>query len=164
MYALPPLNFPACALRISKRAGLQSVWDELRKRWLVLTPEEWVRRHVIRFVENEMGAVALYMAQEVPVELHGQIQRADVVVYGRVGRITGETTGRSGEALMLVECKAPEVAIDKACLAQAVRYNSVIGARYLFLTNGLRHYFYERNQEGKYVPLKEVPDLRSFFK
>ena len=158
MHSLPSLNFPACRLRISKRAGVQAVWDELRRRWLVLTPEEWVRRHAIHFLENGMGAVALYMAQEVPVELHGQFQRADVVVYA-----PGRGKGEANFPLMLVECKAPEVTVDGACLAQAVRYNSVIGARYIFLTNGLRHYFYERNENGDYMPLKEIPCLESFF-
>jgi len=159
MHSLPPLNFPDCALRISERAGILSVWDKLRRRWLVLTPEEWVRRHVIRFVENEMGAAALYIAQEVPVGLHGQPQRADMVVYA-----PGRGTGDVNFPLMLVECKAPDVAVDGACLAQAVRYNSVIGARYIFLTNGLRHYFYERDENGEYTPLKKVPCLRTFFR
>ena len=155
---MPPLNFPACTLRISERAGTVSVWDELRRRWLVLTPEEWVRQHAICFVENEMGALALYIAQEVPVGLHGQSQRADAVVYA-----PSTTDSARNFPLMLIECKAPDVVVNGACLAQAVRYNSVIGARYLFLTNGLRHYFYERDGEGGYLALEEVPSLKEFF-
>jgi hypothetical protein len=75
-------------------------------------------------------------------------QRADIVLFGRDGR-----------PQMLVECKAPGVAVDAAVLAQAFRYNAVLGARYVMLTNGLDHYLYEVSEEGGYTPLKEFPQL-----
>lgn len=120
----------------------------MRGRWLVLTPEEWVRRHVLALLCEQCGIDAINIVQEHPVEINGTRQRADIVV-----------TGRDGRPSMLVECKAPDVAICEATLAQAFRYNAVLGARYVMLTNGLDHYLYEVSADGKYLPLKEFPKL-----
>lgn len=132
MTRLPKLNFPAIRLRARRRGGEAEVWDELRGIYLLLTPEEWVRRHLVAFLVGGCGADPGRIAQEHAVEVNGQSQRADVVV--------ADTQGRP---LLLAECKAPEIPIDGKVLAQAVRYNSVLGARYVVLTNGLRHYCYE---------------------
>ena len=131
MSALPKLNFPAIRLRARRREGQVEVWDDLRGIYLVLTPEEWVRRHL----------------QEYAVPGNGQPQRADVVVVGD-----------RAEPLVLAECKAPEIRIGERTLAQAVRYNSVLGARFVILTNGLRHYCCEY-RDGKYVQLSGFPDF-----
>lgn len=151
----PKLNLPPCRLRVSERDGVLCVWDSLRDRrhrrgrWLALTPEEWVRRHVLAFLSERAGAGAADISQEHPISLNGAVQRADVVVFGR-----------GGEALLLVECKAPGVAVDEGVLAQAFRYNAVLGARYVMLTNGLDHYIYEVSKEGGgYTPLKDFPQL-----
>jgi hypothetical protein len=82
------------------------------------------------------------------VEVNGQAQRADIVVFGSGGRPT-----------LLVECKAPGVAISQTVLAQAFRYNAVVGARYVMLTGGLDHYIYEVSPDGEYTPLKDFPNL-----
>ncbi len=126
---LPRLNFPAYRFRVKG----DTVWDPLRGAWVKLTPEEWVRRHVVEWLIREQGVVAQYIVQEHPVELEGMTQRADIVVFDRQMRPE-----------LLVECKAPGVAIDGSVLAQAVRYNSVVGAARLMLTNGLEHYFYDK--------------------
>lgn len=141
---LPPLNFPAIKLRADRRGDRTLVWDELRGAWLVLTPEEWVRRHLIAHLIAR-GALPKSIVQEYPVLLNGQSQRADVVV-----------TDLRGQPLLLAECKAPGVAIDRRTLDQAVRYNSVLGARYLVLTNGREHFCYECN-DGAYVALPDFP-------
>ncbi len=142
----PKLNLPSCRLRVTERAGATYVWDALRGRWLALTPEEWVRRHVIAFLSESAGVAAANICQEYPVDLNGAHQRADIVV----------TCG--GQPLMLVECKAPGVAVCGSTLDQAFRYNAVAGARYVMLTNGLDHYLYEV-AGGEYIPLKDFPDL-----
>ena len=98
---------------------------------------------------SRCGMPAAGIAQEYPVEVNGSVQRADIVVFGA-----------GGQPLLLVECKAPEVAIDNSVLAQAFRYNAVLGARYVMLTSGLDHYIYEVSPEsGEYIPLKEFPEL-----
>lgn len=105
-----------------------------------------------------MGAVPQYVSQEYPVLLGGMSQRADIVVCGR-----------DGKPCLLAECKAPDVALEEEgvarnVLAQAVRYNSVVGARYVLLTNGRRHLCFEWDaRAGRYAPLGNFPDLSVFF-
>ena len=123
------------------------IWDAVRRRWLVLTPEEWVRRHLIAYLVSHCGVLPKRIVQEYAVPVNGQPQRADVVVVGD-----------SAEPLVLAECKAPEIRIDERTLSQAVRYNSVLGARFVILTNGLRHYCCEY-RDGKYVQLSGFPDF-----
>ena len=87
-------------------------------------------------------------SQECPVCIQGLNQRADVVVYGK-----------EAQPLLLAECKAPEITIAATVYAQAVRYNTALGARYLLLTNGLRHYIYEHDGNGGYAPLTGFDQL-----
>lgn len=143
----PKLNLPACRLRVAERDGATHVWDTARGRWLVLTPEEWVRRHIIAFLSDHAGVAAGNICQEYPVDMNGAPQRADIVVVGS-----------GGQPVMLVECKAPGVAVCGSTLDQAFRYNAVLGARYVMLTNGIDHYLYEVTA-GEYAPLKDFPNL-----
>ena len=140
MSEFPKLNFPAIRLRARRRGGQVEVWDDLRGIYLVLTPEEWVRRH-------HCGVLPKRIVQEYAVPVNGQPQRADVVVVGD-----------SAEPLVLAECKAPEIRIDERTLLQAVRYNSVLGARFVILTNGRKHYCCEY-RGGRYVQLAGFPDF-----
>lgn len=148
MTELPKLNFPAIRLRARHRGAAVEVWDPLRGIYLVLTPEEWVRQHLIAYLVSRCGAHPTRIVQEYAVSLNGQPQRADVVVVDDEAR-----------PLLLAECKAPHVKIDGRTFAQAVRYNSVLGARYVVLTNGLHHYCCE-NCDGEYRRLDRFPDLR----
>ncbi len=145
----PKLNFPPCALRRKECNGQTMVWDELRGRWLVLTPEERVRRHLIAYLVRECGASLHSVCQEYAVCVNGQPQRADVVVCDVLGR-----------PLLLAECKEPTVEIDSAVRNQAMRYNAVVGARYVLLTNGLQLQCWEQTDEG-YRPMSSLPDLRA---
>ena len=147
MSRLPKLNFPAIRLRARRRGDGVEVWDSLRGIYLVLTPEEWVRQHLIAYLTAYCGVQPKRIVQEYAVALNGQPQRADVVVVGD-----------RAEPLLLAECKAPCIPINGRTLAQAVRYNSVLGARYVILTNGLRHYCCEC-RDGEYVQLGGFPDL-----
>lgn len=144
---LPRLNFPPVRLRARRRGDTVEVWDDLRGIYLVLTPEEWVRQHLIAYLVAACGVQAKRIVEEYAVALNGQPQRADVVVVGD-----------QGEPLLLAECKAPGVPVGERTLAQAVRYNSVLGARWIVLTNGLRHFCWER-RDGRYVQLTGFPNL-----
>jgi type I site-specific restriction endonuclease len=115
---------------------------------LVLTPEEEVRRGVLEFLHTRASVPPAAIAQEYPVEMNGTTQRADIVVFGAGAR-----------PVLVVECKAPEVAIGSATLAQAFRYNTVLGARYVMLTNGTDSYLYEVSPTGEYSALKNFPKL-----
>ena len=149
MSSYPKLNFPSVKLRASQRGERTLVWDDLRAEWLVLTPEEWVRRHLIAYLETGCGAARQRIVQEYPVAMNGAPQRADVVVVDDEAR-----------PLVLCECKAPEIPINLHVLAQAVRYNSVLGARYLVLTNGRSHYCYEFT-DGQYIQRDRFPAIDS---
>ena len=133
MSELPKLNFPAIRLRARRRGDAVEVWDALRGIYLVLTPEEWVRQHLIAYLVSHCGVLPKRVVQEYAVALNA-------------------------EPLLLAECKAPGIPVGRQTLAQAVRYNSVLGARYIILTNGLRHYCCEC-RDGGYVQLDGFPDL-----
>lgn len=115
------------------------VWVPSRRRWLVLTPEEEVRRRVVAHLTGRLSVPATHIAEEYPVSLNGQPQRADIVVFDP-----------GMKPWLVVECKAPDVAIDRAVLAQAVRYNSVIGASQIVITNGLEIRAYAIQSDGRY--------------
>lgn len=148
METLPKLNFPPIRLRARRRGDTVEVWDALRGIYLVLSPEEWVRQHLIAYLVAGCGVQPKRIVEEYPVPLNGQPQRADVVVVGDCA-----------EPLLLAECKAPAVKIDARVLDQAVRYNSVLGARYLVLTNGLTHRCYACSPERGYAALEHFPRL-----
>ena len=148
MNTLPKLKFPAIHLRVRRENDKVFVWDALRRSYLVLTPEEWVRRHVIGFLTTHCGVEMTAIVQEYPVQLNGTAQRADVVVVDC-----------QAKPLLLVECKAAEVRLTRAVYEQAMRYNAVVGARYVMLTNGLDTLLYESRTTG-YVLLDSMPSLR----
>lgn len=145
---LPRLNFPQYSFRMTEREGKLFIWDDLRRCWLRCTPEEWVRRHAVRWIGSQEGAAPALIVQEHAVKVCGMDQRADAVLFGADGR-----------PLLLAECKAPGVDIDSAVLDQAVRYNHILGARYIMLTNGMHHYFFEHETGGGYSRLESPPEL-----
>ena len=149
MSGLPKLNFPAIRLRARRRGDAVEVWDSLRETYLVLTPEEWVRQHLVAYLVTHCGVPPKRIVEEYAVALNGQAQRADVVVVDD-----------AAEPLLVAECKAPGIPVGRQTLAQAVRYNSVLGARYLVLTNGRSHYCYEL-VEGEYRQCDRFPSIGS---
>ena len=137
------LIFPAISARIEEREGEKYIWDSLRRKWLLLTPEEWVRQHTIAWLVSYKGIPELRISQEYPVNINGQHQRADVVVINE-----------SAKPHILVECKAPEIEINNEVVMQATRYNAIVGAQYILLTNGKTLYCYEY-ADGKYRAVKK---------
>lgn len=123
------LNLPDHGVKLRHEADGDRVWDPLRRKWLVLTPEEWVRQHVLNHLIQDLGCPASLTTLEHTIALNGLTKRADIVVHGR-----------RGEALLLVECKAPEVRLDQRVFEQAARYNIVFRVPFLMVTNGLTHY------------------------
>ena len=137
------LIFPAISARTKEEEGVKYIWDSLRGKWLVLTPEEWVRQHTIAWLVRERHIPELRISQEYPVNINGQHQRADIVVIDECAK-----------PHILVECKAPDVVLDHEVVMQAIRYNAVVGARYIVLTNGKKLYCFEY-AEGQYRAVKE---------
>ena len=117
---------------------------------LLLTPEEWVRRHVIGWLTDHLRLLPTSIVQEYPLAIGGTTQRADIVVLRP-----------DMNAALLVECKAADVTINADVLNQAVRYNSIVRAPFIMLTNGMRHYFYSTEDRVTYTPLDTLPDIAS---
>lgn len=154
MSALSQLNFPRFIFRMRLSETPPKIWDGFRRRWLVLTPEEWVRQHLARYLVERAGVPQGSLSQEYPVRLGGMAQRADLVV-----------TGCDGKPCLLAECKAPDVPLGRDVLAQAVRYNSVVGAPHVLITNGLLHFCSSLDlSTGAYVAMDGLPDLSPFFR
>lgn len=143
----PPLNLPPAALQLRPGTdGAVEVYDPLRKRWVVLTPEEWVRQHFVAYLQAALGFPAALIANEVGLHLNGCSRRSDTVVYDRTLR-----------PLCLVEYKAPTVPITQKVFDQIARYNSVLHAKYLIVSNGLSHYCCRYRPDGGYTFLREIP-------
>jgi hypothetical protein len=152
MYSPPKLNFPKINLRAKSDKNRTLVFDQVRRAYVVLTPEEWVRRHLVEYLINHCGAMVQSIVEEYPVDINDMAQRADVVVLDA-----------NAQPLLLAECKAPEIALDNATVAQevflqATRYNAIVRARYIVITNGLRHFCYEHTETG-YVAQVSFPKL-----
>lgn len=123
------LNLPDHGVKLRQDADGERLWDPLRRKWLLCTPEEWVRQHVLNHLVHDRGCPAPLIAIEHGITLNGLAKRADIVVHDR-----------HGKPLLLVECKAPGVPVDQRVFEQAARYNRVFRVPYLLVTNGLKHY------------------------
>lgn len=145
----PPLNLPPTDLRLRNTGPKPEVWDILRRKWLVLTPEEWVRQHFIRFLTGTQGVDPFRIVQEQQLTIHGFSLRADIVVYSR-----------QTEPQLVVECKAAGVAITQEVFNQVAHYNIQLGVPYLVVTNGLQHYCCEIDHEARnYRFINKIPQL-----
>jgi hypothetical protein len=144
------LNFPVYSFRFKNSENKVAIFDEIRKKFILLTPEEWVRQHTIQFLLNENQYPKSYINVEKLIKINDLSKRYDVVVFQP-----------NGEIFLLIECKAPEVLISQNTFDQIARYNLVLKAKYLMVTNGLNHYFCQMDFENeKYVFLKELPEYK----
>ena len=143
-----PLNLPKAKLKLSREAGEVFVWCILRKKNLVCTPEEWVRQHVIHKLIAD-GVPQGLIASEYHLEYNGRSKRADIVVFNR-----------EQKAVLVVECKAPEVELREQVLHQVASYNHEMKVSYLMMTNGIKHIFCHVNQStGALNYLEALPNL-----
>ena len=142
-----PLNLPEYPLKVKKNGSRLSVFDRLRKRYVALTPEEWVRQHFVEFLIEVKQFPAALMANEVSLTQNGIKRRCDTLV-----------ADREGKSLVIVEYKAPEIEITQQVFDQIVRYNMVFRARYLMVSNGMAHYCCQIDYENNtYSFLSEIP-------
>ena len=141
------LNFPVYPFRFKNSENKVAIFDEVRKKFILLTPEEWVRQHVVKLLLEEKKFPKSYINVEKVLKINGLTKRYDVVVFQPDGKIH-----------LLVECKAPEVVITQSVFDQIARYNITLDAKYLMVTNGLNHYFCQINKEQEqYVFLNDLP-------
>ena len=143
------LNFPTYTFRFKNSENNVSIFDKIRKKFILLTPEEWVRQHVVEFLLIEKKYPKSLINVEKKVNVNGMNKRYDIVVFNSDGTI-----------FLLIECKAPEINVDQKTFDQIARYNLILNAQYLMVTNGLNHYFCEMDfKNEKYSFLKELPEI-----
>jgi len=143
------LHFPTYTFRFKNSENKIAIFDEIRKKFILLTPEEWVRQHVVQFLLQEKNYPKSHINVEKLIKINDLNKRYDIVVYQP-----------NGELFLLIECKAPEVKISQQTFDQIARYNLVLNAKYLMVSNGLNHYFCQMDFENeKYVFLEELPSF-----
>ncbi len=143
------LNLPAYSVKFkSGEGGKTLIFDEIRKKYVVLTPEEWVRQHFVNYLVTEKSYPRGLLAVEVMFKMNKLVRRADILVYNM-----------KGEPVLIIECKSPEVSINRAVFDQIVSYNLKFRLKYIVVTNGLHHYACSINLEtGKWSFLDSIPE------
>jgi hypothetical protein len=147
------LNFPQYSFKVKHLSTNSHIFDTVRRKYVMLTPEEWVRQHVVQWLAEEKNVPKGLIAVESSLVLNSMSKRADIVVYENAGK-----------PLLIVECKAPSVKIDQKVFDQVARYNMVHKANYLMVTNGFVSVFASINhQEPSYAFIPELPDYKTMY-
>lgn len=123
------LNLPPADLKIVRRNGVFKVFDRLRKQYFILTPEEYVRQRFVAWLLKEKNYPESLMANEIGITLNQTYKRCDTIVYSKTGK-----------PLVIIEFKAPNVEITQNAFNQIVRYNMVLKAPILIVSNGVKHF------------------------
>lgn len=141
------LNLPEYQFNIKNKEDALIILDPLRRRWVALTPEEWVRQNFVRFLIEDREFPPALMNNEISLSQNGINRRCDTLV-----------ADHQGTPLVIVEYKAPTIEISQKTFDQIVRYNMVLRARYLIVSNGITHYCCKINYESNsYTFLKDIP-------
>ena len=142
------LNLPPYATKIAVRDGKNTIWDIIRRKYVALTPEEWVRQHFVHFLVEHKGYPVSLLANEVALVLNGTSRRCDTVLYDR-----------TLSPRMIMEYKAPHIPITQKVFDQISRYNPVFRVDYLIVSNGLSHYCCRMDYENhSYQFLSDIPE------
>jgi hypothetical protein len=145
---LQQLNFPQYSFRFKNSENKVSIFDEIRKKFVILQPEEWVRQHCMHYLILEKKYPKSHINIEKELIVNTLKKRYDIVVFNTDGSIH-----------LIVECKAPTVAINQATFDQIARYNSALNATYLMVTNGINHYYCQMDLINEaYLFLEDIPD------
>jgi hypothetical protein len=140
------LNFPDYHFSIREGAGQKLIFDPVRKKYVALTPEEWVRQHTLQYLITTKNFPAGLTSVEGNIKLYKTQKRYDIAIFDR-----------QGKPQLIVECKAPDVVLNEAVVDQILRYNMVLGAPYLLITNGLIHLVFRKDKKG-YTQSASFPD------
>lgn len=145
------LNLPQYPVKIKEEDGVRYIFDFIRKKYLVLLPEEWVRQNFIHFLVTDKGYASSLIAIEKGLKLNELHKRADIVIYDN-----------QANPIVLIECKAPKIKINQEVFEQVARYNVVFKVPYIVVTNGLEHYCAKVDFEtNSFEFLKDIPDYKS---
>lgn len=142
------LNLPSYSFRLKSSENKTLIFDIIRKKYVVLTPEEWVRQHILHYLIHEKKYPISLIAIEKQLKINSLTKRTDIVVYNR-----------KGLPEIIVECKAPSISISQETFDQIARYNLTLEANYLMVSNGLNHYYCQSDLENQtYVFLRDIPE------
>ena len=130
------LNFPNYEFRLKKEGQKRFIFDLIRKKYVQLSSEEWVRQNCIRFLIEDKRISKFSIAIEKEIEFNGIKKRFDIVSYSSEGKIN-----------LLVECKAPNIEINQKTFDQILIYNKILKSKYLMVTNGINHYYCKINED-----------------
>jgi hypothetical protein len=144
------LNFPKFDFKIREEEGKLIIFDPLRKKYLILTPEEWVRQHMITYLVQYHNYPKGLFSLEKGVMYNSLQKRFDILVLDR-----------GGKPFLLIECKAPEISLSNKTVEQVAVYNKTIGATYMGLSNGKQHLFLKFNEENNnFDQISDLPRFR----
>jgi hypothetical protein len=147
---LKPLNLPPYPFKITDENGVLSLFDEIRKRNIIITPEEWVRQHFVQYLIGHKKYPKSLLKLEGGHKLYGKQKRSDIIAFDS-----------TGAKVLLVECKAPGVVITQKVFDQIARYNMVHKIGLLAVTNGLQHFYCKINfEQHNYLFIEELPDYQ----
>jgi hypothetical protein len=141
------IEYPAYQPRIKEQLGKEFIFDEIRKQWMMLTPEEWVRQNFLQYLIQVKKYPSSLIAVEKEIQLGELAKRFDIVVYDQ-----------NTQPWMIIECKEMEVALNEQVLNQALRYNITLNVPYIVLTNGT-HCFGFSGKKGILEELSELPNF-----
>jgi len=139
------IEYPIQDFRFMQAEGKKYIFDMIRKKWLVLTPEEWVRQNFLNYLIRTKKYPAALIAVEKQIKYGELKRRCDLVIY------------RNDKPWMIVECKESDVPLSNETIEQILRYNQVLAVDYLVLTNGVSIFAWQLN-EGEAIPLDQIPD------
>jgi hypothetical protein len=139
----PLLKYPSFNIRLKQdNKDKLFVFDSIRKKWLLLSQEEWVRQHFVNFLVDQKKYPASLISLEKEIELNGTKKRYDIVVYSK--QLKPE---------IIIECKAPEIELSEQVLEQALRYNLILNVNYVVITNGLIDAIYHKGKSLNELPV-----------
>lgn len=143
------LNLPSYTFKLKSNENKTLIFDNLRKKYVVLTPEEWVRQHFVSFLIEEKKYPVSLIAIEKQLTINNLKKRTDILIFSTEGKPN-----------IIVECKAPTVKITQDTFDQIARYNLQLQAKYLIVTNGLEHYYCLLDTDNEcYRFLQEIPNF-----
>lgn len=141
------LNLPKFRFKLRETESGRDIWDETRKKYVSLTPEEWVRQHFIRFLNEHLGYPKTLLRTEFEIKYNRLKKRPDIVAYNNIG-----------DPILVVECKAPNVKLSNETFKQAAIYNQTLNARFLVITNGMDHFCCEQDiKTGTFQFIEKIP-------
>lgn len=142
-----PLRLPAGKFRVKSTEKGRLIFDQIRKKFIHLTPEEWVRQHVLYWLLSRKRVPHSLINVEKQLDVAGTKKRYDIIIFNKDGTIYG-----------LIECKAPQIKVDQTVFDQIARYNLALESQYLMVTNGMEHYFCTMDyKQQRYEFIQDLP-------